>query len=228
VLEGDFDVPLPSLKWLLQLPRGYIVHTATTKAVDSAGSWLGFHVAPSDPLGDALRQRVANGLFILWHLSDIAHSISSSAGYQAEAARRHKTEKQILRTRLDYVTKNLHRADVFDFELMYHYVPAWFYNRRIADLDEGRRRWVGRKDSWINWLILREGPGLLRDLWVDGDTTRIEEEWLVRGEETREIERRMAIEFHMELRKRFPKTGYECARWIAECQDSYLQLKRRA
>lgn len=215
----------PSLEWLLDI----MLKRLAAIAVDRARCTSSWGIPAADPLGDNLRERVANGWRVLRRLSIIAQQVyrlpdplctarhANLSGFKVQRPARPANlvtarETLILKTRRDLV-RSLSTQEVVDFGLMHDFMERAFSNINfgfgmLADLNARKCASVTMRTSWINWLILRDGPSLFEKLWGRYNGPRaqaiesIQRQWRDRTEATRDIEKVFARKINSELETR--------------------------
>lgn len=235
----------PSIKWLFSI----VARRLATVAVDRARCIRAWGISAADPLGDILRERVTHGWRVLWRLSDVARQVArlsdSSLAVGSTGLRRFflprwttssedmvmARETEILRLRRRLI-RDLTPQDVVDYGLMHGFMShAWstvdFGFGTLADLGPPRKggALVWAKSSWINWLILRDGPLLFDELWANFDdqrTDRIERvrrEWEARSAQQVQIEKQSARHVHLDLDAR--RSSSDSLALITDYQATY-------
>ncbi|KAI9724368.1 MAG: hypothetical protein M1812_000436 [Candelaria pacifica] len=237
--------PEPSVNWLLQLQHQVlVVPRLSMLAVDHQRSFWRFLSEPMsipafDPRGDELRMRVDNGLYILWHISNIA--VSTQAVDRAIEPRRYlglgprqnrlvrKQEAKVLSKRRAFFAQ-LDPCQAEDYEIMHVFMAAAFDNSTLCDLTPEDWGQFNRGLSWLNWYVFRIGPRLFVEAWgsESGRKTvaqRIKDEWNGRSSKRAEIERRSAWQFHCKVRYEMNGRGLN---WACDFCMDYWEKKRLA
>jgi hypothetical protein len=167
--------------------------------------------------GDHIRDYLFVGWSILWRLSDIAYSVlggeldcnnTNSHGVSSltrglATERIEPLEESIQHRQLDYVdTLSSHEAWCYTF--MQRCVATVFWNRVFDDPRGKSSNWpVGNEyaaiNTWLYWLILREGPAFITEAWRteagnEACSNYIIAEWSGRSTEQSYFERDMAIQ----------------------------------
>ncbi|PSS10958.1 hypothetical protein M430DRAFT_61324 [Amorphotheca resinae ATCC 22711] len=141
------------------------------------------NVEAGDPRGDPLREYVNTGWMVLWRLSDIArrvvcemigknktnfnHPISS---WTRGSPLVRKLEASVQKQQLEYVN-SLSFFEAFAYHMMHVYVSGAFHDRVFDDPRGRNSDWrtgneFGINNSWLNWLVFREGPSFFRRAWA--------------------------------------------------------------
>ncbi|KAI9871160.1 MAG: hypothetical protein M1830_003252 [Pleopsidium flavum] len=236
----------PTVKWLLELRRREIIaRRLSAVSVENGFGWVYCGVCGQDDFGDPLRKRVENGWYILWHLSDIAETVESSERdveprqflglrpRQITLVR--KFEAIILSQRLEFL-QQLTPHDVEDYNLMHFFMGGSFQRSWLCDLgyDIGMgHRAVGRKDSWLNWFLLRLGPRFFDGLWTETPgraevVDYIEKEWKARSKKRIRIERDAGIAVNWEMRRGKKHYMHSHLDWLRDFYKEHnKQLLRR-
>ena len=179
------------------------------------------NIGASETQGDPIRDQVTIGWSILWQMADLAREVLSEgagvnimdAGGRISRATRghpnmHKLESQVLKRQVQYAN-SLPWIDKFSYCMLNLCVQSVFGCRVFEDPKSKRfRRGTGReywrRNSWLNWLVLREGPGFFAQAWASKDGNNeclrhILAEWSGRSEEQLLIERNAAEEVEKAL-----------------------------
>jgi hypothetical protein len=120
----------------------------------------------------------------------------------------HKLESQVLKRQVQYAN-SLPWTDKFGYYMLHFCTQSVFKNRVFEDLKSkifkrGTGSEYGNRNSWLNWLVLREGPGFFAQAWASKDGNDkclryILAEWSGRSEEQLLIERNAAEEIEKAL-----------------------------
>ncbi|KAI9719093.1 MAG: hypothetical protein M1812_003723 [Candelaria pacifica] len=241
--------PPPSIKWLVQLyHRATIGSAVAALLVDlrplGRGGRVMFGIPAYDPYGDALRERVENGWYVFWHLSDIALDVGREE--VAKEPRRflgfrpreikvvRKQEEEIKKRRIEFL-KTLEEANVVDYDIMFNFLAGSFLGSELCDLNGGGASYrdghlfpaFGRRDSWLNWWVLRVGPPPLVRAWKglgkDYVIRQIREEWASRSKTRVQIERDAGESFHDEVKIVVGSQGRD---YISECLRNWSRGNR--
>ncbi|KAI9699785.1 MAG: hypothetical protein M1836_002820 [Candelina mexicana] len=230
------NTPSPSIKWLVQLQhRATIGPPVAALLVDlrprGRGSRIGYGIPAYDPCGDELRARVENGWYVFWHLSDIALGVEKEAATKEpkrflglrprEVTVVRKQEEEVKKRRIEFLGI-LGESDVVDYDIMFNFLAGPFLDSELSDLNGGGASYhdghlfpaFGRRDSWLNWWVLRVGPVPLVRAWKGlgkSDVVReVEKEWASRSKTRIRIERDAGESFHLEVKSRVGSQGRDC------------------
>ena len=153
------------------------------------------NIGVTEQRGDRVRYHVDIGWSVLWHLRDIAEERENThglgrpepCGQRAPRTRGYKSvralESEILSEQLEFVN-GLSYDERADYSLMRFFVGCAFANRVFEDhrpehfdVDiESEAPTIGyhelgpgdrfrKSNSWLNWLVLREGPCFFERAW---------------------------------------------------------------
>ena len=159
---------------------------------------------------DPLRYQVTIGWSILWRMADLAREVlSEDAGVNVMDAKGqisrttrghpnvHKLESQVLKRQVQYANA-LPWTDKFSYSILYFCIQLVFHHRVLEDpkskiFKMATRSEYRQKHSWLNWLVLREGPSFVAQAWASEDRNskclkHILAEWSGRSEEQLLIE----------------------------------------
>jgi hypothetical protein len=158
----------------------------------------------NDPQGDHIRSMLMDGWSVIWHLSDIAHKVvSEQLG----------NSPPLLKKRISVLTRGLTSAQKIEYaiqqgqlayaqtiswqeQLGYHLTTLYLRNvfaDRVFGDPQGKTspNWrtgnsFGERDSWLKWLVLREGPWFFVRAWSSREGNReclglIQAEWAKRS-----------------------------------------------
>ena len=217
-LPGDDLVSRHSVGSLLQWLSSVALenHCVTEDEVGCYGN-----IGASEAQGDPVRDQVTIGWSILWRMADLAReALSEDAGVSIIGAggristvtrghlNMHKLESQVLERQVQYAN-SLPWADKFSYYMLHFSMQSVFEHRVFEDpkskiFKRGTGSEYGRRNSWLNWLVLREGPGFFAQAWAskDGNNKCIRHilaEWSARSEEQLLIERNAAEEVEKAL-----------------------------
>ena len=190
------------------------------------------NIGVTEPRGDRVRAHVDIGWGVLWNLADIAEEIENTHGLRRPepcGRRASRTqgynsvqtlESEILSEQLKFVN-NLSFDERADYSLMHFFVGCAFADRVFEDhrpehldvdsefeaptieyYDLGPGDRFRKNKSWLNWLVLREGPRLFEQAWTSkrGNTECLEyiyTQWSTRSQEQLLVE--YATARHIEL-----------------------------
>ena len=153
------------------------------------------NIGVTEQRGERVRAHVNIGWSVLWHLTDIAEErgnthglkLPESCGQRASRTRGYNSfralESEILSEQLEFVN-SLSFDERADYSLMQFFIGCAFADRVFEDhrpehhdvdtefgvprigyheLGPGDR--FRRRNSWLNWLVLREGPCFFEHAW---------------------------------------------------------------
>jgi hypothetical protein len=141
------------------------------------------NVEASDPRGDPLREYVNTGWMVLWRLSDIARRVVCEmigknktnfndpiSSWTRGSPLVRKLEASVQKQQLEYVN-SLSFFEAFAYHMMHVYVSGAFHDRVFDDPRGRNSDWrtgneFGINNSWLNWLVFREGPSFFRRAWA--------------------------------------------------------------
>ncbi|KAI9765956.1 MAG: hypothetical protein M1835_007277 [Candelina submexicana] len=240
--------PEPSIKWLLQLQhRTLVAPRLSTLAVDHQRYYWRFSgqamsIPAFDPRGDELRMRVDSGLYILWHLSDIA-VVTQALDRTIEPSRYlglgprqnrlvRKQEAEVHSKRLALLAQ-LDPSQAQDFEIMHSFMGAAFDNSNLCDLNPLDWGLFNGGLSWLYWYTLRIGPRLFVQAW-ESESSRemvvqnIKDEWKIRSKKRADIERSYAHRFHLRIQRKVYANGLSGVTWAGDFITDYWEKRRLA
>lgn len=176
------------------------------------------NIGTNDAQGDSIRGRVNAGWSIFWKLSDIAHQVVfkmtdlnprdvrkriSSLTRGTPLVR--KLETAVKNEQIKYMSA-LSFAEIYSYYLMHGYLSSVFRDRVFDDPRGKSSDWrTGNEfamgNSWLNWLVLREGPNFFTKAWASKEGNEecvqlITSEWSKRSKEQVLIEYDAAKEVH--------------------------------
>jgi hypothetical protein len=141
------------------------------------------NIGANEPQGDRVRDHVFIGWSILWRLSDIAVSVLgeelacnavkskglSSLTRGLAIGRIRSLEESIRDRQLTYIS-TLSNHEAWCYDIMHRCVAVVFADRVFDDPRGKVSGWrtgneYSRRNSWLNWLILREGPSYFAKAW---------------------------------------------------------------
>lgn len=179
------------------------------------------NIKASDPRGDAIREHLSFGWSVMWHLRDIARAAMLERIPSHVPA--HNTrlgcltkgldgvaelEKLILERQLEYAA-DLHLRFRQSYYGLHFCLQSVFHSRTLVhprNTAIGCRAAAGygMRHSWLNWLLLREGPALFAHAWASNPGNHdcaayIEAEWLGRGDAQIGVERAAGAQLEQAL-----------------------------
>ncbi|KAF4627936.1 hypothetical protein G7Y89_g10214 [Cudoniella acicularis] len=174
------------------------------------------NIGTNETQGDTVRGCVNTGWSILWRLSDIAHRVIlkmtdlnpgdvpnriSSLTRGTPLVR--ELETAIKNEQIKYIS-SLSYAETHNYFLLQDYLAAVFHDRVFDDPRGKNSDWrigneFGYGNSWLNWLVLREGPNFFAKAWSSKEGNEecvklITSEWSKRSKEQVLIEQAAAQE----------------------------------
>ena len=208
------DYRLQTAKWLSSVALEN--HCVTEDEVGCYGN-----IGASETQGDPVRNQITIGWSILWRMADLAREVLSEdagvnvmdAGGRISRVTRghpnmHKLESQVLKRQAQYAN-SLPWTDKFSYYMLHFSMQSVFEYRVFEDpkskrFKRGTGSQYGHRNSWLNWLVLREGPGFFAQAWASKDGNNkclrhILAEWSGRSEEQLLIERNAAEEVEKAL-----------------------------
>jgi hypothetical protein len=195
------------------------------------------NIGAKEPRGDPVRAYVAVGFGVLWRLRDIAQKVvEETITVDVSDSRKRlysstrglswvqRLEMTIKAQQLEYVCRLPFRGrESYGYYLMHGMVAGTFADRvfddprgRNSDWRTGNEFAIG--NSWLNWLILREGPGFFARAWASKEGNKeclklIVTEWSKRSKEQLLVEHAAAKEVKESL-LRSSNATHEMTRYI--------------
>ncbi|KAH6677327.1 hypothetical protein B0J14DRAFT_689657 [Halenospora varia] len=202
-LESLFrmDSRLKTAKWLAEVVMENYENEEGTLRRSNYGN-----VGANEPKGDSTRECIAIGWGVLWRLMDIAHSRTWRYYWPLTIYKRE--EDQHLNSRLEFVYK-LSDAELFGYYIMHDTLSRTFQDRvfdRKKALEWKTGNEFGLSNSWLNWLVMREGPRFFEKAWESQEGNEdcakfITREWSKRSKKQLLIEKTAAVEVEWALKR---------------------------
>ena len=219
-LEDGFDSELQSLFLLDYRVRTtqWLTDVALENRQEDLDSGGFGNIGTNEAQGDSIRGRVNAGWSILWRLSDIAHQVvfkltdlnprdvpKRISSLTRGTPRVRQLETAVKNEQSKYISV-LSFAETFNYYLLHKYLSAVFRDRVFDDPRGKSSDWrTGNEfamgNSWLNWLVLREGPNFFAKAWASKEGNEecvklITSEWSLRSKEQVLIEHSAAKEVH--------------------------------
>jgi hypothetical protein len=219
-LEDGFDSELQSLFILDYRVRTtrWLTDVALENLQEDLDSGGFGNIGTNEAQGDSIRGRVDSGWSILWRLSDIARQVvfKMTGLNPRDVPRRissltrgmplvRELETAVKSEQTKYISA-LSFTEIYNYYLLHSYLAAVFRDRVFDDPRGESSDWrtgneFGIGNSWLNWLVLREGPNFFAKAWGSKEgnkecVTLITSEWSMRPKEQVLIERNTAKEVH--------------------------------
>jgi len=217
-LEDDSCSELQSLFLLDYRVRTtrWLTDVALENLQEDLDSGVFGNIGTNEAQGDHIRARVNSGWSILWRLSDIAHKVVfETLGLNPQDTPKRfspltrglpivqKLEESIKNEQTKYI-RALSFTETYNYSLLQGYLLAVFKNRVFDDPRGKSSDWrtgneFGSSNSWLNWLVLREGPNFFAKAWASKEGNEecvmlITSEWSKRSKEQVLVERSSATE----------------------------------
>ena len=206
-------------KWMTATVLENAEDTNHEEPWNSIGLWG--NIGANEPEGDAIRSHVQIGWSVLWRLSDIAKNTINNevqpcaphstpredSSKQPEALGWQQLEPLIQRPQLQYA-ENLSSLDRHGYFLLHEYINFAFRMRGFQHPTR-HNSWLfgneyGSRTSWLNWLVLREGPNFFAKAWASAEGIKhqscyIMTEWAKHSEQQIFLEWRNAMDVETTL-----------------------------
>ncbi|KAA8905687.1 hypothetical protein FN846DRAFT_890459 [Sphaerosporella brunnea] len=241
--------PHGGIKRLLALQHRHNVLRETANTILARGIIGDIVFAADDAFADELRTYIQRGLALQWQMADIAETVetAAAAAREAQPPRRvlgiwrprettlvRRVEDEILAKRLEHIQQKVSADDVFHYEVMCTTSLATFLNQEVADHSYiSNKNWIGRKDAWMNWYLLRHGPPVLLNIWTwpipcHQTIREINAIFSARKKGIIKTERKAGMDFHKELNDINPTAFKECSNYMQEFVKKDNERRRRS
>jgi len=209
-----FDYRLRTAKWLAAVGMENMVEEEPTHNSGSYGN-----SGANEPQGDPIIDYITAGWGVLWHLADIARSaILEATCIDDISTNQHissltqgfefyeELEASIKHEQLEYINSLPRRgSECYGYREMRYTTIANAFTDRVFDDPQGKSSdWrtgneYTQANSWLNWLVLREGPQFFVRAWSskagnEACVKLITQEWSKRSHEQILLEETVARE----------------------------------
>ena len=208
-----FDYRLRTAKWLAAVGMENMVE-------EDPGFHVGIYgnVGANESQGDPMRDYITAGWGVLWRLADIARSAVLKATHIDDTSNKHhissltrgfqsyeKLESSIKLEQMEYMNSLPYRGyECYGYRQMRTTISNAFRDRVFDDPRGKNSDWrTGNEytlcNSWLNWLVLREGPHFWNQAWSskagnEACVKLITREWSKRSREQILLEKAAAKE----------------------------------